>query len=531
MTEHPERKLTIEMKVECLLYQAINNGLIEKSDIIQMRNQILDLLGLTEPATFAPEAGANLGAFVYYADNETNSMISPGAYIIAEICEYALQKRITNDAEAFSARLMGILTPRQSYVEAQFTTRYASDPKEATDWFYKFSQATDYIRTLQIAKNQYWRTPTEYGDLEITVNLSKPEKDPRQIAAAKSARQTGYPSCLLCAENVGFAGNLNHPARQNHRIIPVSMSWETWFFQYSPYVYYNEHCIVLNAKHVPMKLSRNTFSKLLSFLDTFPHYFIGSNADLPIVGGSILSHDHFQGGRHVFPMEIAEIERPLRHYMYPELSAGILKWPMSVLRISGADSEQVAKLAGNVYEHWQKYTDECAGVRSFSTNGKGTYEYHNTVTPIARMRDGLYEMDIVLRNNRTNEEHPLGIFHPHADVHHIKKENIGLIEVMGLAILPGRLESELRQIARIIAGEEAFSGQDGLDKHAHWIGELSAKYSNPRPSFNEAEELLKHEVGLKFERVLTDCAVFKRDEVGEGQFIHFLVGCGFEKKT
>ena len=420
----------------------------------------------------------------------------------------------TTNRDLFDTELMGRLTPRPSQVISEFRRRYQAGPKDATDWFYRFSQDTDYIRRYRIAKDVKWKATTPYGELDITINLSKPEKDPKAIAAAKAAPQTSYPKCQLCRENEGYAGRLNHPARQNHRIIPITINQEDWFLQYSPYVYYNEHCIVLNGHHTPMKIDKATFRKLLDFVGQFPHYFVGSNADLPIVGGSILSHDHFQGGHYTFAMERAPVEEPVRFCGFDDIRAGIVKWPMSVLRLTGPDSDRLVELADRILRAWRGYTDESAFVFA-ETDG----EPHNTITPIARRRGVDYELDLVLRNNITTPEHPLGVFHPHAALHHIKKENIGLIEVMGLAVLPARLKGELAALEQAILSGADIRADETLGKHADWVDELKTRYTFTPEN---TADILRREVGAVFAQVLEDAGVFKRNEAGRAAFRRFL---------
>ena len=422
---------------------------------------------------------------------------------------------IADDAtsrDLYDTKLMGILTPAPREVRSRFASLYEQDPKAATDWFYKFSQDTDYIRRYRIQKDMRWKTTTEYGNLDITINLSKPEKDPKAIAAAKAAPQSGYPKCQLCVENEGYAGRMNHPARQNHRIIPITIGGKPWYLQYSPYVYYTEHCIAFNAEHTPMKIDKAAFEKLLDFVTIFPHYFIGSNADLPIVGGSILSHEHFQGGGYSFPMERSGIEREIKFAGFEDVKAGIVKWPMSVIRLTGPDKQRIADLADRILQSWRGYTDADAFVFA-ETNG----EPHNTITPIARRRGTDYEMDLVLRNNITTEEHPLGVFHPHAELHHIKKENIGLIEVMGLAVLPSRLKHELAEIEDAILMNKPLTGE--LEKHARWVEELKSRC---KFTAENAEMILKMEVGKVFAKVLEHAGVFKRTLEGGAAFDRFI---------
>ncbi len=391
---------------------------------------------------------------------------------------------------------------------------YAEDPKKATDWYYKFSQDTNYIRRDRIAKDMQWKAPTEYGELDITINLSKPEKDPKAIAAARNLPASAYPRCQLCAENEGYAGRVNHPARQNHRIVPITINGSPWFLQYSPYVYYNEHCICLNSEHVPMKIDRACFGKLLDFVSQFPHYFVGSNADLPIVGGSILAHDHFQGGRYTFAMAKAPVEAPFSFPGYGDVEAGIVKWPMSVVRLSAADPQRLVELADRILLSWRGYTDEKAVIYA-ETDGTP----HNTITPIARMRDGKYELDLVLRNNLTTPEHPLGLYHPHAELHHIKKENIGLIEVMGLAVLPARLKAELAAVADALVSGSDLRADELTEKHADWAEGFRDKYTI---TADNALEIVQKETGLVFAQVLEHAGVYKRDEAGREAFLRFL---------
>ena len=416
--------------------------------------------------------------------------------------------------DLLDTKLMGILTPRPSQVIREFEARYAQSPETATAWYYQFSQDTDYIRRYRIQKDVKWVAPTPYGDLDITINLSKPEKDPKAIAAAKLAPQSGYPKCQLCRENEGYMGRVNHPARQNHRILPITINHEDWFFQYSPYVYYNEHCIVFNGKHVPMKIDRATFRKQLDFIRQFPHYFVGSNADLPIVGGSILSHDHFQGGRYTFAMEKAPVEQAVSFPGFADVEAGIVKWPMSVIRLRCEDDARLVDLADKILKAWRGYTDEAAFIFA-ETDG----EPHNTITPIARMRDGRYELDLVLRNNLTTEEYPLGVYHPHQELHHIKKENIGLIEVMGLAVLPARLKGELALLAEALVAGRDIRADEALEKHADWAEELRTRYTFTREN---AMDILQKEVGVVFAQVLEHAGVYKCTPEGREAFLRFI---------
>ena len=416
--------------------------------------------------------------------------------------------------DLFDTKLMGVLTPAPHEVRAKFRELYRESPVKATDWFYEFSQDTNYIRRDRMAKDEKWLYEGKYGTLEVTINLAKPEKDPRAIAAARNAAQTGYPKCQLCRENEGYAGRMDHPARQNHRLIPVTINESDWFFQYSPYVYYNEHCILFNGRHVPMKIDEAAFRKLFDFVRQFPHYNIGSNADLPIVGGSILSHDHFQGGRHDFPMAKADVEIPVSFRGYEDVQAGILNWPMSVIRLDCPDDSRLISLAARILSCWRGYTDEDAFIFA-ETDGTP----HNTLNPIVRRRGDVYELDLVLRNNITTEEHPLGVYHPHDRLHHIKKENIGLIEVMGLAILPGRLKAEIEGLtAAILEGSDLYA-DDVLAKHADWAYELMSRHAFTPEN---TDSILRQEIGKVFEEVLEDAGVYKTDAAGREAFLRFV---------
>ena len=496
-------KGTISEYICALADYGVQNGLIEERDRTWAVNQILDALRLDE-YTEPQEA------------LEWNDMGLDG--LLAPILDDAAARGIISDditnRDLLDTKLMGILTPRPSQVNAWFQNRYAKSPEEATDWYYRFSQATDYIRRYRICKDVKWVTPTAYGDLDITINLSKPEKDPKAIAAAKSAPQSGYPKCQLCRENEGYAGRASHPARGNHRLIEVVINEEQWFLQYSPYVYYNEHCIVFNGRHVPMKIDRSTFRKLLDFVAQFPHYFVGSNADLPIVGGSILSHDHFQGGRYSFAMEKAPIEGQVSFPGFGDVEAGVVRWPMSVLRLRCADRERLVELADRILTAWRGYTDEAAFIFA-ETDG----EPHNTITPIARMRAGKFELDLVLRNNITTEEYPLGVYHPHQELHHIKKENIGLIEVMGLAVLPARLKGEMARLGELLVSGGDPAQNPELEKHAAWAAELRQRHQF---TAENVDEILRQEIGAVFAKVLEHAGVFKRGERGRAVFLRFV---------
>ncbi len=441
------------------------------------------------------------------------------ASILDELLDDAYQRGVLTEnsvvyRDLFDTEIMGRLTPRPSQVIERFQTLYRQDPKTATDWYYTFSQDTNYIRRDRIAKDVKWKAPTEYGELDITINLSKPEKDPKAIAAAKNLPASAYPRCLLCVENEGYAGRVNHPARQNHRIIPITINGSPWFLQYSPYVYYNEHCICFNREHVPMKIDRACFGKLLDFVGQFPHYFVGSNADLPIVGGSILAHDHFQGGHYTFPMEVSPVETSFSFPGFEDVTAGIVKWPMSVIRLNAQDPQRLIDLADRILSSWRGYTDKDAFIFA-KTDG----EPHNTITPIARRRGDAYELDLVLRNNITTEEHPLGVYHPHAELHHIKKENIGLIEVMGLAVLPARLKEELSAVAQCLAQGKDLRSDELTAKHAGWAEAFGRKYTI---TAENALDIVKTETGVVFAQVLEHAGVYKRDPEGKAAFLRFL---------
>lgn len=493
----------IQQNIKKLVKYGLLTGLIEKEDEIYTTNRLLELFGLDE---------LEEGGDVSMSEEELET-------VLKEMLDYACEKGLIEDSivyrDLFDTKIMGLLTPRPSEVIRTFRGKYENDPKEATDYFYKLSRDTDYIRRYRIEKDQKWISTTKYGDLDITINLSKPEKDPKAIAAAKNAKQSGYPKCLLCRENEGYAGRVNHPARQNHRIIPVTINGSQWGFQYSPYVYYNEHCIVFNSQHIPMKIEHDTFCKLFDFVKQFPHYFVGSNADLPIVGGSILSHDHFQGGHYEFAMAKAPVERTFTVQGFTDVEAGVVNWPMSVIRISHEEPDRLVALADLILEKWRGYTDEAAFIFA-ETDG----EPHNTITPIARKRNGKFELDLVLRNNITTEEHPLGVYHPHAKLHHIKKENIGLIEVMGLAVLPARLKGEMEHLAEAILSGADIRGDEELAKHADWVDEFLPAY----PDVNEKNimEILHKEIGNVFMEVLEDAGVYKRNAEGQSAFDRFI---------
>lgn len=494
----------ISTAIQQLVNYGLDTGLILPDDEIYIRNQLLMTLGLDE---FTEPEGE-----VCYTDLES---------ILSALVEDAVARGVCPDSptskDLFDTKLMGVLTPRPSIVRANFEEKYEEEgPQAATDWFYQFSQDTDYIRRYRIKRDLKWVTDTAYGPLDITINLSKPEKDPKAIAAAKLAPQSAYPKCQLCVENEGYAGRLNHPARENHRIIPLTINDSAWNFQYSPYVYYNEHCIVFNSQHTPMKIERATFRKLLDFVALFPHYFVGSNADLPIVGGSILSHDHFQGGHYEFAMAKAPVEKSWTFPGFEDVEAGIVHWPMSCIRLTCADDERLVELADKILHAWRGYTDESCFIFA-ETEG----EPHNTITPIARMRDGKFQLDLVLRNNITTAEHPLGVFHPHAKLHHIKKENIGLIEVMGLAVLPSRLKEEMAQLEAVLTARTPLDQYaEALQKHAEWAGEILEKH--PDLNAETVHAILQEEIGLVFAQVLADAGVYKLDEAGRAGFVRFL---------
>jgi len=486
-------------EIGALVAYGLDKGLIEAADAVWARNRMLDILGLD---SFEP------------AGEKTGETLEE---ILKAILDDAAARGVIDGGitsrDLLDTRLMGVLMPRPSQVIARFRDLYAEAPKAATDWYYGLSCDSDYIRRYRIARDRKWKAATEYGELDVTINLSKPEKDPRAIAAARSAKPSGYPKCQLCREAEGYAGRADYPARENHRLIPIKLAGEDWFLQYSPYVYYNEHCIALCAEHRPMKIDRSAFRRLLDFVTLFPHYFIGSNADLPIVGGSILSHDHFQGGNYEFAMARAAVETPLAFPGFDDVEAGIVRWPMSVIRLRCADRGRIEELADRILNSWRGYTDESVSIFA-ETDG----EAHNTITPIARRRGEDYELDLVLRNNLTTEEHPLGLFHPHAELHHIKKENIGLIEVMGLAVLPARLKDELGELARRLANGEDLLASELTAKHAPWAEELKKRHLFTP---DNADEIVKKEVGEVFKTVLEHAGVFKRDEEGRAAFLRF----------
>ena len=489
--------------IDRLIGYGLKKGLLEKEDIDYTRNRLLYTLCLPS----------------YEGNGEVVECKEELVCILSDIIQYALDTGLVSDSiteqDLFDTKVMDCILGRPSEIVRKFNELLKKSPKEATDWYYDFSKATNYIREDRIVKDVKWQADSPYGKLDITINLSKPEKDPKAIAAAKKLVQTGYPKCLLCRENEGFAGDMNKPARENHRLIPLTLSGENYFLQYSPYVYYNEHCIILNEGHVPMKIDRAVFLKLLEFTEKFPHYMAGSNADLPIVGGSILTHDHFQGGNYEFPMARAGLREEVRFRGYEDIKAGVVDWPMSVIRLTGKDYKKIAELADKILGIWRGCSDEAVDVLA-ETDG----EPHNTITPIARRRGDDFEIDLVLRNNRTTEEYPLGIFHPHDKLHHIKKENIGLIEVMGLAVLPGRLKSEMDSLRTALLEGKDIRNDEVLGKHADWVDEFMAKHKD----FNKdnAKEIIRQEIGLVFSEVLTDAGVYKDDEKGRKGMLRFI---------
>ena len=486
--------------IDSLVSYAVERGLAEPEDRQVLTNRLLEMMGQV----------------AYIPSDEP--LIQDIEKILAGLLDYAVQKGLCDDnilaRDLFDTRLMGALTPMPREVRSTFWEKYARNPREATDWYYQFSGDTDYIRRYRIAKDLRWKYNSPYGELDITINLSKPEKDPVAAAAAKYAPQSDYPKCLLCAENEGYGGRMNHPSRANHRIIPLELTGKRWYLQYSPYVYYNEHCIVFNAQHSPMIIDQAAFEKMMEFIRMFPHYFIGSNADLPIVGGSILTHDHFQGGHYAFPIAQAPLEEAYRFAGFEDVSAGIVKWPMSVLRLRGKDPGRVAALGGRILAKWRGYSDASVGIIAFSDG-----QPHNTITPIARRRGEGYELDLVLRCNVATPAHPLGLFHPHADKHHIKRETIGVIECMGLAVLPGRLKQELQALAQALVQGGDISGDEMLCKHMPWAEELKKQYTFTEEN---AMAILMDETGKVFAKCLEDAGVFKRDAQGRNAFRRFV---------
>ena len=493
----------INLEINRLVNYGVKKELIKDEDRVYVSNLLCEVLRVS-----------------CFEEVEVNENLETATPILENILEYAVEENIcentVTDKDLLDTKIMNILMPRPSQVISDFRTLYKNSPVDATNYYFNLSIASNYIRKDRTDKNVLWKAPTEYGNLDITINLSKPEKDPKEIAKAKLVKSSSYPKCLLCKENEGFAGTFTHPARQNHRIIPLSLDGREYFLQYSPYTYYNEHCIIFNSNHIPMKINKDTFSNLVEFIDVLPHYFAGSNADLPIVGGSILSHDHYQGGRYTFAMETAEVEKYYTVKGYEDVKVGRVKWPMSVIRISSVNKSKVVELADHILTTWRGYSDINVDILSES-NG----EPHNTITPIARKNRNEYELDLVLRNNRTTEEYPLGIFHPHNEVHHIKKENIGLIEVMGLAVLPARLKEELKLMRQcLVNGVESVESIEGLEKHSQWYCDLLKKYSNIDEA--KVEEIVQNEVGAKFLEVLFHAGVYKRNEKGLNAFDKFI---------
>jgi len=488
--------------VAALVEYARRKELLPPEDLVWARNSLLEILKLDS-----------------YEDQEVPDGEIDLPALLNALTEDALARGVLQDdsplgRDLFDTSLMGRLTPAPSQVIRRFFELYARSPQQATDWYYRFCGDINYIRRDRIARDVQWKADTEYGQLDITINLSKPEKDPRAIAAARNAAATAYPKCQLCRENEGYAGRLDHPARQNLRLIPLTIHGQPWFLQYSPYVYYNEHCILLNGSHTPMKIDHDCFCKLMDFITQFPHYFLGSNADLPIVGGSILAHDHFQGGRYDFAMAKAPVETPVSFPGFSDIQAGIVKWPLSVIRLQGADPQRLIALADKILAAWRSYTDESATILAYTDDVP-----HNTITPIARRCGTDYQMDLVLRNNLTTPEHPLGLYHPHAELHHIKKENIGLIEVMGLAVLPARLKTELAAVARALVQGEDLRADPLTASHADWALEIAARRS---PDASNVEEILRQEVGQVFAKVLEQAGVYARNETGKQAFLRFI---------
>lgn len=511
--------------IERLVRFGLQRGMIDPLDESYTRNALLELFQFTAP---------------YEGELPDEALDSP-VTLLEPLLDYAAETGLIPDGtltqrDLLDARIMGMLMGRPSEVVASYRANVASEGIEAaTSRFYQLNIDSNYIQMNRIRKNQYWRRETPFGSLEITINLSKPEKDPKEIALLKTLPPSRYPKCLLCETNVGYAGRADHPARQNLRVLPLELSGERWYFQYSPYVYYNEHSIVLKGEHSPMRISHETFGRLIDFIDAMPHYFIGSNADLPIVGGSILHHDHFQAGRHTFPMEIAPIEASFIDPSEPGVRFGIVNWPMSVIRVNGSSRADVLAAANRILDAWREYSDSDAEVLAYSAGADGSRVPHNTITPIARLNNGEYELDLVLRNNRTSEEHPDGIFHPHRELHHVKKENIGLIEVMGLAVLPGRLKSELEAIGAYLTGdkvwseEEAASESFALKSHAPWIRELIERYGSALHA-EEAANVLQQETGDKFLAVLKDAGVYKTSEEGRAAFRRFMASLSLREQ-
>jgi len=514
------------MLIERLVRFGLQRGMMDPLDESYTRNSLLELFQFTAP----------------YEGELPDETLDSSTTLLEPLLDYAAKTGLIPDdtltqRDLLDARIMGMLMGRPSEVAASFRATVEREGVEAaTSRFYQLNIDSNYIQMNRIRKNQYWRHETPFGKLEITINLSKPEKDPKEIALLKTLPPSRYPKCLLCETNVGYAGRADHPARQNLRVLPLELKGERWYFQYSPYVYYNEHSIVLKGEHSPMRISHETFARLLTFIEAMPHYFIGSNADLPIVGGSILHHDHFQAGRHTFPMEEAPIEASFVDPSAADVRFGIVRWPMSVIRVNGSSVDSVLAAANRILDAWREYSDAEADVLAYSEGADGSRIPHNTITPIARLNNGEYELDLVLRNNRTSEEHPDGIFHPHRELHHVKKENIGLIEVMGLAVLPGRLKSELEAIAAYLTGNQLWREQDAeaeafaLRSHAPWIRELLERYGNTL-SAEQAATVLQQETGDKFLAVLKDAGVYKTTEEGRSAFRRFMTSLSLVEQT
>lgn len=503
--------INIHHEIDRLSQYGVKHGMIEESDIIYSRNLILRVLKIDE----------------YIESSVKDEKLDSPMSILDNILDWAFEKGImesnTNGyRDLLDTEIMNCIMPRPSEIINKFNKLYNESPQMATKYYYDLSKSSNYIRMDRVSKDKVWQSQTEYGDIDITINLSKPEKDPKAIAEAKNIVSSSYPKCLLCKENEGYYGRMNYPARQSHRIIPMTLTEEQWYLQYSPYVYYNEHSIIFKGEHDSMKISKKTFERILEFVEKFPHYFIGSNADLPIVGGSILSHDHFQGGNYEFAMAKAPIEDEIKIKGFEEIQGGVVKWPMSVIRLRGENRIRLSSLASHILSKWKEYSDEEGGILAYTKNIS-----HNTITPIARKRDGIFELDLVLRNNRTSEQYPDGIYHPHKELHHIKKENIGLIEVMGLAVLPPRLQDELERLAYYLVNrekEEELKTEEYLQKHLNWYFEIIGKYENILE--DNVMDILKREVGLKFTIVLEHAGVFKRDKKGKDGLLKFILNCG-----
>lgn len=492
----------LDKNIKKLVQYGINSGLIPESERNYSTNMILDAFGKDD-----------------YSDPDISGEEINLDNILDNLLDIACEMKLIEDSityrDLFDTKLMNFIMPRPSQVSEIFWKKYSNSPKEATDFYYDFSTKTNYIRKSRVEKDLKWTVPSQYGEIDITVNLSKPEKDPKAIAAAGKAVSSSYPKCQLCMENEGYAGRVNHPARQNHRIIPITINDSNWGFQYSPYVYYNEHCIVFNGQHVPMKIDKAAFRKLFDFVKLFPHYFLGSNADLPIVGGSILSHDHFQGGNYTFAMAKADIIKEFSVNGFDDVKCGIVKWPLSVIRLQSEDSDRIIELADHILKAWRGYTDEDAFIYA-ETDGTP----HNTITPIARFKDGMFELDLALRNNITTEEHPLGVYHPHEELHHIKKENIGLIEVMGLAVLPSRLKGEMNLLAEYILEGKDIRENEAIEKHAHWAYGFLANYDDVNK--DNVMDIIQAEIGKVFVKVLEDAGVYKCTPDGLEAFFRFI---------